>query len=86
MHNFQDQLRQVLKQFMPLQALDNELDQLSVMFRESLGHLATALEPAATLQDRLTQLAAAFQPAKTLRQEFSVLARSFGRNSEGLPQ
>src|SRR6202795_5394331 len=52
MHNFQHQLQQVLKQFSPLETLDQELSQLCSSFRESLGQLATALEPAAALQDR----------------------------------
>ena len=86
MHNFQDQLRQVLKQFAPLQDLDRELDQLSAAFGESLSQLVAALEPAATLQDRLAHLATAFEPAKTLREEFSTLAQSFERKPEGLPQ
>ena len=57
MRSFQDQLRQVLNQFGPLQALDQELDQLSEGFCQSLSSLATALEPAVTLQDRLAHLA-----------------------------
>jgi DNA repair ATPase RecN len=86
MHNFQTQLRQVLKQFSPLEALDQELSQLCVSFRENLNQLATALEPAATLQDRLAHLSTAFEPAKTLRQEFSTLAQSFERSSANLSQ
>src|SRR5271155_909044 len=53
MRRFQDQLRQGLQQFGPLQALDQELDQLSEAFRQSLSQLAGALEPAVALQDRL---------------------------------
>jgi len=48
-----------------------------------LSQLATALEPAATLQDRLAHLAVAFEPAKTLRQEFSALAQRF--EADGQP-
>jgi hypothetical protein len=61
MRNFQDQLRRVLQQFGPLQGLDHELDQLSMAFHEGLSQLAAALEPAASLQDRLAHLAGAFR-------------------------
>jgi hypothetical protein len=84
MHNFQHQLRQVLKQFSPLETLDQELSQLCLSFRESLCQLATALEPAA-LQDRLAHLCIAFEPAKALREEFSALAQVFERSSTDMP-
>jgi hypothetical protein len=86
MRSFQDQLRQVLNQFGPLQALDQELDQLSEGFCQSLSSLAIALEPAVTLQDRLAHLANAFEPAKTLREDFSALAQGFERSSQGLSE
>jgi Zn-dependent oligopeptidase len=85
MRRFQDQLRQVLQQFGPLQALDQELEQLSEAFRQSLSQLAGALEPAVALQDRLAHLANAFEPAKTLREEFSALAQGFERSSQESP-
>jgi hypothetical protein len=86
MHDFQHQLQQVLKQFSPLETLDQELNQLCLSFRESLSQLATALEPAAALQDRLAHLCIVFEPAKALRQEFSALAKIFERSSTDLPQ
>jgi chaperonin cofactor prefoldin len=81
MQNLQDRLRPVLQQFTPLKGLDQELNQLSAAFGESLSQLAAALEPAAKLPDQLTQLAAQFKPAETLLEEFSALAESFGRSS-----
>jgi len=86
MHNFQHELRQVLKQFSPLETLDQELSQLCLSFRESLCQPATALEPDAALQDRLAHLCIEFEPAKALRQEFSALAQIFERSSTDLPQ
>jgi hypothetical protein len=75
----------VLKQFSPLETLDQELSQLRLSFRESLSQLATALEPAAALQDRLAHLCIVFEPAKGLRQEFSALAQIFERRSTDIP-
>ena len=78
MHTSQNQ--PVRQQFTRPRPLDEQLDQLSLAFGESLSQLATALEPASMLQRRFADLATAFGPAKTLRQEFSALAQSFDRS------
>src|SRR5208283_3406571 len=64
-----------------LEALDQKLVQLSVSFGASLNQLAAALEPVATLQDRLVHLAVEFEAAQTLRQEYSDIGAEFRAKS-----
>ena len=78
MRDFRNRLQQIA----PLEILDRELVQFSAAFGVSFKQLATSLEAAATVQERLVELAAVFEPAKILREEFFELAQGFARSPE----